>query len=68
VFSSPFPISLSRVRMWDLSVCLCSCLIPGNLLAEGALTVSVSGNAILGGKVAHGMERDAIRFYRRLFG
>jgi lipopolysaccharide transport system ATP-binding protein len=42
--------------------CLSTCLVPGNLLAEGALTVTVSINAILDGNVPHVIERDAVRF------
>lgn len=42
--------------------CLSTCLIPGNLLAEGALTVTVSINTILDGNVPHVVERDAVRF------
>jgi lipopolysaccharide transport system ATP-binding protein len=42
--------------------CLSTCLVPGNLLAEGALTVTVSVNAILDGNIPHVLERDAVRF------
>jgi lipopolysaccharide transport system ATP-binding protein len=42
--------------------CLSTCRVPGNLLAEGALTVSVSINTVLDGNVSHAVERDAIRF------
>ncbi len=42
--------------------CFSSCLIPGNLLAEGTVTVTVSVNAILDGNAAHAVERDAISF------
>jgi lipopolysaccharide transport system ATP-binding protein len=41
---------------------LSTCLIPGNLLAEGALTVTVSINTILDGNLPHVTERDAVRF------
>jgi lipopolysaccharide transport system ATP-binding protein len=41
---------------------LSSCVIPGNLLAEGALTVTVSVNSIFDGNTAHAVERDAVRF------
>jgi lipopolysaccharide transport system ATP-binding protein len=42
--------------------CLSTCVIPGNLLAEGALTVTVSVNTILDGNFSHAVERDAVRF------
>ena len=42
--------------------CLSTCIIPGNLLAEGALTVTVSVNSILDGNTPHALERDAVRF------
>lgn len=42
--------------------CLSTCLIPGNLLAEGTLTISVSINTILDGNFPHAIERDAVRF------
>jgi lipopolysaccharide transport system ATP-binding protein len=42
--------------------CLSACLIPGNLLAEGPLTITVSINTVLDGNHAHVVERDAVRF------
>jgi lipopolysaccharide transport system ATP-binding protein len=42
--------------------CVSTCLVPGNLLAEGALTVTVSVNTILDGNIPHAVERDAVRF------
>jgi len=42
--------------------CLSTCFIPGNLLAEGAFTVTVSVNSILDGNTAHAVEPDAVRF------
>jgi lipopolysaccharide transport system ATP-binding protein len=41
--------------------CLSTCLIPGNFLAEGALAITASIQAVLDGNVTHAMERDAIR-------
>lgn len=42
--------------------CLSTCLVPGNLLAEGALTVTVSINTLMDGNLTHALERDAVRF------
>jgi lipopolysaccharide transport system ATP-binding protein len=42
--------------------CLSTCLIPGNFLAEGILTITASVQTIVGGNVTHAVERDAIRF------
>ena len=42
--------------------CLSTCLIPGNLLAEGTLVISVSINTILDGNFPHAFERDVVRF------
>jgi lipopolysaccharide transport system ATP-binding protein len=39
-----------------------TCAVPGNLFAEGALTITVSVNSILDGNVTHVVERDAVRF------
>jgi lipopolysaccharide transport system ATP-binding protein len=64
VFSSA-GISQEFMESQDISFvgrCLSTCEIPGNLLAEGLLTVTVSVNAILDGNVAHCVERDAVRF------
>lgn len=38
-----------------------TCWIPGNFLAEGTMTFTVSVNAILGGNYAHTVERDAVQ-------
>jgi lipopolysaccharide transport system ATP-binding protein len=43
-------------RFWS------SCTVPGNILAEGALTVSVSIYAMLDGVQSHAHEHDAVRF------
>ena len=37
-------------------------VIVQHLLTEGELTVPISGNTILDGKVAHGANKDAISF------
>jgi lipopolysaccharide transport system ATP-binding protein len=39
-----------------------TCRIPGDLLTEGALTVTVSINTIMDGNFTHALERDALRF------
>ncbi len=43
-------------RFWS------SCTIPGNMLAEGALTVTAAIYAILDGVHTHAIEHDAVRF------
>jgi lipopolysaccharide transport system ATP-binding protein len=45
-----------------LGTCLSTCVVPGNLLAEGALRITVSINTILDGNFTHVVERDAVRF------
>lgn len=63
VFSSA-AISQQFIENQDLHYtgrCLSTCLIPGNLLAEGTLVISVSINTIMDGNHAHVIERDVIR-------
>jgi lipopolysaccharide transport system ATP-binding protein len=45
-----------------VGTCLSTCYVPGNLLAEGAITLTVSINTVLDGNIAHAVERDAVRF------
>jgi len=45
-----------------VGTCLSTCVVPGNLLAEGALRITVSINTILDGNFTHVVERDAVRF------
>jgi lipopolysaccharide transport system ATP-binding protein len=64
IFSSA-GVAEEFVQNQDISFvgrCFSSCLIPGNLLAEGTVSVTVSVNAILDGNAAHAIERDAISF------
>lgn len=64
VFSSAgiSPQFMDSLDVQFVGRCLSTCVVPGNLLAEGALTVTVSVNSILDGNTPHAVEPDAVRF------